>query len=216
MAYSPRGEQGIGVDESGSPYQYVRFYAERRVALFATLNLTGNSELGLEFEETSTCLKERRLYVSQDLETVFTSWGFSFSSFYEQRMKPTSRLDPRVRVSFGSPAGTGIAVSASYILDPVVLAGTLGLRYRMERPCNWLTLDVGAGFVANSHVSLIASGSLGVPLDTAGLPASSVSFQIRYSCDPRGERELALRLDLHLHGYAPWMRIDLALLGRGP
>jgi hypothetical protein len=97
-----------------------------------------------------------------------------------------------------------------------VLAGALGLRYARERPRDWLTLDVGVGFVANSRVSLVASGWLGVPLDTAGLPTSSISLQVRYSRDPRGQNVLAFRLNLHFRSPAPWMSVDLALLGQGP
>lgn len=215
IAYSPQGQEAMRLDETGIPCPYVRLHEERQLSLAVQWNLGETLKVGADLVQVSSSLKERLLYPAEETESIRTSAEVLLSSFVEQRIAPTSRLDPRIRVTFELPGSTCVSASASRIIDPTVLTASAGLQYAHERPRNWVFADLGVGLVANSRVSLIASGSLNVPLDTAGIPLASVGFCVRYAYDTN-LKEISLGLNLLLWGYLPRMRVSLSFHEQGP
>jgi len=215
IAYSPQGQEATRVDETGIPCPYVRLHEERQLSLAVQWNPGETLKVGVDLVQVSSSLKERLLYPTEERESIRTSAEILLSSFVEQRIAPTSQLDPRIRVTFDLPGSTSVSASASWIIDPTVLTASAGLQYAHERPREWFFVDLGAGLVANSRVSLIASGSLNVPLDTAGIPLASVGFRVRYTYD-MNQKEISLGLNLLLWGYLPRIRVSLSFHEQGP
>lgn len=107
-------------------------------------------------------------------------------------------------------------MAGSFLRDPMVLVGEVGLRAREEEPQGWLLLALGAGFVANAWISVSASGSLAVPLLGVGVPVTSLGLRLRYALDPRGKGEIGVRTGLTLRGGQAWASLDVEWARRGP
>ena len=215
-AYYPQGMEGAGFDEDGEYFTFVRFSGERRLSLSASWSFNRCHKLGMSLVERTTTLRERRWFAAGEWEAISVVTGLAYSSYYEHRIAPDSVLDPRVRVSYEFPEAFGLAASVSCILDPVVLAGTLELVHRPERPLNWLNLSLSAGLVANSRVTFATSAGLSVPVHDTGLPSASVTLRTRYSLDPGEGLELSLQVSLLMQGQSSWMGVTLSVQGRGP
>lgn len=109
---------------------------------------------------------------------------------------PENPRDPRVSLAFGHPWKASLTVAGSLLRDPMVLVGAIGLRTQAEEPQAWITLELGAGFVANAWISVSASGSLTVPILGVGIPVTSFGVRVRYALDPRGKGEVGVRAGL--------------------
>lgn len=215
-AYYPRGVEGAGFDEYIQYFTFVRFIGERQLELSSCLSFNRRHKVGIAIGGRAITLRERRKYASHTWEETSTVFDFAQSSYYEYRIDPVSRFDPRVRISYEFPEGIGLAASASCVLDPIVLAGMLGLSTRQERPYNWVDLSLSAGLVANARVSFVASGAFSVPIHDTALPAAVVSLHTRYSLDPAKGLELSLQVSLRMQGQTAWVGIELAVEGRDP
>jgi len=216
-AYYPQGMEGAGFNEYGEYFTFVRFSAERQLSLSVSWSFNRCHKLGMSLVERATTLRERRWFATDEWEAISVVTGLTYSSYYEHRIAPGSEFDPRVRISSHEfPDAFGLGVSASRILDPVVLAGMLELVHRPERPLNWLNLSLSAGLVANSRVTFATSAGLSVPVHDTGLPSASVALRTRYSLGPGEGLELSLQVSLLIQGQSSWMGVTLSIQGRGP
>lgn len=163
-----------------------------------------------------TSLHERRQFASSESEETSTTSTNSYSSYYEHRIAPGSALDPRLRFSYRFPSELGFAVSVSRIADPVVLAAMAGLVTQHERPHNWADVSLSAGLVANSKMTLTASGGLTVPIEDAGLPSASVGLGARYSRGSGQGLHLSVQVALHIQGQSSWIAPSVSIRGRHP
>jgi hypothetical protein len=216
LAHYPQGMAGAGFDESGQYFTFVRFSSQWECSISASWRFDRCHKLGMSLLQRTTTIHERHEYATTEWEGTSISKDHSYSGYYEYRMAPGSQFDPRIRISQEFPNGVGLAASASCVLDPVVLAGMIGLLHRQERPFRWADVSLSAGFVANSRVSFTASCGIGVPVHDAGLPSASAGFCARYSLKPGEGLELALRASLHVQGRSTWMGITLSIRGRDP
>jgi len=216
LAYHPQGSTGLGCDELGRYFTFVRFSSHWQSNVSASWSFQPCHKLGMTLGQSTTTLHERRLYELTESEETSTTKGFSYSSYYERRIAPGSPLDPRLRLSYRAPSGFGLAASASRVVDPVVLAGMVGLVHQHERPFNWVDVSLSAGLVANSRVSLTASGVLAVPVRDAGLPSASMGLCARYSLAASGGLQLSVQTTLHMRGQSSWIASSLSIRGRHP
>ena len=216
LAYHPQGSTGVGYDNLGQFYTFVRFSSKWQSSVSMSWSFSPCHKLGTTLTQSITTVYERRWYVAGEWDGSSSTEAFTYSSYYEYRMSPDSQLDPRIRLSHQYPHAFGVAASASCILDPVVLAGMIGIAYRRERPHQWVDVSLNAGLVANSRVTFTASGGLTVPVNDAGLPSASAGFCARYALEPGGSLELALRTSLHVQGESTWAGITISIRGRDP
>lgn len=163
----------FGVDAFGQPYQFTILSHEWRVSLTGTVHFGGGWKTGIEIAQSATAVDEVRRYPWGEERLASTERGMAYSAFQEWRIDPKNPWDPRVSMSLGHPWKGGIGAAASFLRDPMVLVGEIGLRSQQEEPHAWLTLALGAGFVANAWISLSTSGSLAVPVLGVGVPVTS-------------------------------------------
>jgi hypothetical protein len=216
LGYVPSGQDGFDVDDSGQPYSYTRFSQQRHVGVSGTLVLAGGWKLGLDLANVSTTTEELRKYFDQEAEVGFTRNDSSYSVSYEYRLDEKNIWDPRISLSLGYPWRGGIEVSASLIRDPTVLAGSVSMLSQAEEPRNWLLFSLGAGFVANSLISLSASASVMIPTHRVGLPITTVSLRATYSLDSQNKREAAVHTTLNIQGEVPQLMIEAKMSWNGP
>ncbi|MCR4392514.1 MAG: hypothetical protein NUV94_07115 [Candidatus Acetothermia bacterium] len=216
LGYTPSGREGLAVDTFGQPYAYTLFSQEWRLTLAGTIHFGGGWKTGLDLSESTTTVEELRRYPGGEERLSRTHRSVTYSAFQEWRMDPKNPWDPRVSLSFGYPWKAGVAAAASLLRDPMVLVGEIGVRSQEEEPQGWLTLGLGAGFVANAWISVSASGSLAVPVLGVGVPVTSLGVRLRYALDPRGKGEIGVRAALTLRGEQAWVSLDVEWAGRGP
>lgn len=204
LSYIPQGSEGFAVDEYGRFFAYTLFFEDRGLSLSGTLRLGERLRVGLGLTHNQWSMQKRRDYGVEDYEVITSTGGDLFTSEYQ--LHQGSFLDPRLNFSFGSSA-SGFEVSASLLHDPVVLAGAVGYVFTSGYPRQWLTMSLGAGFIANRWISFTMG---------AGLPAASLSLRTRYSLDVEGRQELWVRTSVSLRGEVVWMGLEIGLAGRGP
>ena len=216
LGYTPSGREGFGVDGLGQPYTYTLLSQEWRLSLTGTVNFGGGWKTGVEISQSTTTVDELRRYPWGEERLSTTRRGMAYAVRQEWRMDPKNPWDPRVSISLGHPWKAGVVAAASLLRDPMVLVGEIGLRSQEEEPHGWLTLAVGAGFVANAWISISTSGSLAVPVLGVGVPVSSLGVRLRYALDPKGRGEIGVRAALTLRGDRAWVSLDAEWTGRGP
>ena len=216
LGYTPSGREGFAVDAFGQPYAYTLLSQEWRLTLVGTIHFGGGWKTGIEISQSITTVDELRRYPWDEERLSTTHRGMAYSVFQEWRMDPKNPWDPRVSMSLGHPWKARVAAAASLLRDPMVLVGEIGLRSQQEEPQAWLTLALGAGFVANAWISLSTSGSLAVPVLGVGVPMTSLGVRLRYSLDPKGKGEVGARATLSLHRDRAWVSLDVEWTGRGP
>lgn len=216
LGYTPAGQEGLGVDGLGRPYAYTRFTQEWRLTLSGTVSLGSWLKAGLELADITTTVEEARSYPFGEERTTSVHRAFAYSASYEWRLDPKSPWDPRASLSFGYPWQAGITAQASLLRDPVVLVGDVGLRSQAEEPQGWLSLALGAGFVANAWITLSTSASWAIPMDGVGVPATTLGLRVRYGLDPEGKKEVGVRVTLSVRGDRTWLALEVEAAGRGP
>ena len=140
LGYTPSGREGFGGDAFGQPYRFTILSHEWRLSLTKTVHFGGGWKTGIEIAQSTIAVDELRRY----------PWGEAYSAFQEWRIDPKSLWDPRASMSLGHPWEAGVAVAASFLRDPIVLVGEIGLRTQEEGPHAWLILAlsllVGGGW----------------------------------------------------------------------
>ncbi|MCD5408656.1 hypothetical protein LR090_05490 [Candidatus Bipolaricaulota bacterium] len=215
LGYTPYGASGIGVDEHGAPYEFIRLAHEFRFLLSGTVQISPELKMGVELVDISTAVEEKRTYLHGTEELSFTKEALGYSVFWEWRMDPRSPWDPRVSLSFGEPWRSGIKASASLLRDPVVLVGELGLHSREEEPPSWFTVALATGFVANAWIRLGVSTGLAVPISGAGLPRGSVGIRMIYALDAKETGAIEVRVSMTT-GEETWLSLEVSGRWQGP
>ncbi|MGY4707744.1 hypothetical protein ACVNPS_08380 [Candidatus Bipolaricaulota sp. J31] len=215
LGYTPYGASGVGVDEHGVPYEFIRLAHEFRFLLSGTVQISPGLKMGVELVDISTAVEEKRIYPHGTEALNFAQEALGYSVFWEWRMDPQSPWDPRVSLSFGEPWRSGIKASASLLRDPVVLVGELGFRNQEEEPHTWFTVALGTGFVANAWIRLGVSTGLAVPISGAGLPRGSVGIRMIYALDPEEKGAIEVRVGMTM-GEATWLSLEVSGRWRGP
>lgn len=216
LGYTPSGREGFGVDAFGQPYGFTLLSHEWRLSLTGTVHFGEGWKTGIAVSQSTTTQDEVRRYPWGEERLSSSERGMAYSVFQEWRIDPKNPWDPRVSMSLGHPWKGGIGVAASFLRDPMVLVGEVGLRSQEEEPHAWFTLGLGAGFVANAWISVSTSGSLAVPVLGVGVPVTSLGVRLRYALDPRGKGELGVRATLSLRGDRAWVSLEAEWTGRGP
>lgn len=216
LGYAPSGREGFAVDALGQPYAFTLLSHEWRLSLTGAVHFGGGWKTGVEISQSTTITDELRRYPWGEERLSSTQRGMAYSVFQEWRVDPKNPWDPRVSVSLGYPWKAGVSAAASLLRDPMVLVGEIGLRSQEAEPQAWLTLALGAGFVANAWISASTSGSLAVPVLGVGVPVTSLVVRLRYALDPKGKGEVGVRAALNLRGDRAWVSLDVEWAGRGP
>ncbi len=172
--------------------------------------------MGLSASDLSTIDKETRKYADHTTDLNSTQHDFAYSISSEYRLDSKSAWDPRISISLGSPWEGEIGVSASLLRDPVVLVGRVSMLTQAEEPRNWLSLALGAGFVANAWINLSASASVMIPTRGVGLPTTTIGIRVLYSLDPESKREVGVRVTLSMQGQTPRLTFEAEASWRGP
>lgn len=215
LSYIPQGREGFAGDAHGRLFAYTLFSEDRSLSLSGTLQIAERLRVGLELTHSQWSVQEKRDYGLEDYEVITSAGGdFSFTLTSKHQLYPGSFLDPRLSLSFGSPT-SGFEVSASLLLDPVVLVGAIGYTFTSGSPQQWMTVSFGAGFIANRWVSFTMTASYTVPVDGVGLPTASFSLRTRYFLDVEKQQELWARTSISLRGETVWMGLEIGLAGRG-
>ena len=215
LGYTPYGTSGVGVNEHGAPYDFVRLAHELRLLLSGTVQMSSGLKVGVELVDITTTVEEKRTYLHGTEKLSFTQETPGYSVFYEWRMDPQSPWDPRVSFSFGDPWRTSIKASASLLRDPVVLVGELGVQSREDEPHSWFTAALATGFVANSWIRLSVSASLAVPISGADFPLESVGMRMGYAFDPEEKRLVEVHVGMTMSKLT-WLSLEVCERWRGP
>lgn len=216
LGYTPSGLEGFAVNALGHPYTYTLFSQEWQLTLAGTIHFGGGWKAGLEISESTMTVDEIRRYPWGEERLSTRERKVAYALLQEWRMDPKNPWDPRVSLMFGYPWKAGVTATASLLRDPMVLVGEIGLRSQEEEPQAWLTLALGAGFVANAWISLSTSMSLAVPVIGVGVPATTLGLRLRYALDPRGKTEVGVRVTLSLRGNRTWLGLAVEAAGRRP
>ncbi|MCX7750883.1 MAG: hypothetical protein N2320_05035 [Candidatus Bipolaricaulota bacterium] len=216
LGYTPSGREGFGVNALGQPYSFTRLSHEWRLSLTGTVHFGGGWKTGIEVAQVTSHVHELQRYPWGEERLTSTERTMAYSTFQEWRLDPNNPWDPRVSLSLGHPWKGGVSVAGSFLRDPMVLVGEIGLRAQEAEPQGWLTLALGAGFVANAWISVSASGSVAVPVLGVGVPLASLGVRLRYARDPRGKGEVGVRASLVLRGDRAWISLEGEWAGRGP
>jgi len=186
-SFSSAGESWSGIDLWGDPYTAVQTVDHRRLTLSGSMCLVDWIRLGaaLTMDEVRTAtLLESNALIS---DRLCSEEATSFSIHTEFIGDSGSRFDPRARLSLGSVRTEqeadrigmwfGVAGSASYILDPVVLAATLDWSLASEEPHQWLSISISVGLVANSRITLSMETSTSHAVSAIAVPSSTVALR---------------------------------------
>ena len=213
-SYSPQGRSGSAIDMSGEIYNYTALIEETSLGVTGIAGLSMSSRVGFLLTSSSWKLSEERLYATGPQVTSSSGSHLSSCVFFEQRLLPNHPLDPRIRVSFTNPGLSGISISASYILDPVVLAGKVDFLGSARSPTNWISVTWSVGFAANARLSLVAIGYLGVPINGLDVPSTSIGLRARIAQDHQRQREMDVEFAWVMIGETPHVMIELCLRRR--
>ncbi len=216
LSYTPTGASGFGVDEYGQPYSYTRFSQDWQLGVSGTFVLGAGWKMEFSASDSSTIDKETREYADHTTDLNSTRHDFSYSISSEYRMDPKSAWDPRISISLGSPWEGEIGVSVSLLRDPVVLVGQVSILTQAEEPHNWLSLALGAGFVANAWINLSASASVTIPTRGVGLPTTTIDLRALYGLDSESKKEIGMRITLSVQGQTPRLTFEAETSWRGP
>jgi hypothetical protein len=216
LGYTPTGESGFGVDEFGQPYSYIRFSQGWRLGISGTFVLGAGWKMGFSVADLRTIDKETRKYSDHDSDLNSVHHDFAYSMSYEYRIDPKSTWDPRISFSFGHPWQGEVGATASLLRDPVVLVGRVSMLTQADEPHNWLSLTLGAGFVANAWIDLSASVGATIPTSGVGIPITTIGLRVRYSLDSESKKEVGGRITLSVQGQAPRLTFEAEASWRGP
>lgn len=213
-SYSPQGRKGTAIEINGDCYDYTALLEETILELSGSARLGASSRIGLSLNRTLWDLKEERAYATERRITSSSGQHFGSSLFVSQRLLPNHALDPYLTLTLANPGPSGISISASYILDPVVLVGRLDLLTSSKSETHWLAVAGSIGFVANARLSLVATGSLNVPVDSVGLPSASFGLKAAIAREQQRVHELDVQFLSILVGEIARIRIDLCIRRR--
>ncbi len=215
FGYTPYVISGLEVDDLGIPYEYLRLAHEFRLVLGGDVKLLSDVKAGVEVASVNSVIEEKRFYPHEIIDLSYTREKLAYAAYWEWRLDSESPWDPRVSLSFGDPWHTKLAVSASFIRDPVVLAAEAGFQSREEEPKRWFSLGLGCGFVANPWIRFAFAASLAVPISGVGFPQLNMDFRLIYTFDPEERRAVGVNVGVSL-GEQAWLSLEAWMRGRGP
>lgn len=206
-SFSCGGESWAGVDRWGVAYAAVQTIERRGLTVSGTVCLDEHVRLGaaLNVDRIDSCV---RIETDDSLsDERSTEQGTSFSIDAAFSGDGGHPFDPRVWLTLAS-FGTawehhtpgmlfGIAGSVSYILDPVVFAGTLDWNLTSEPPNQRLSTTFSVGLVANSRVTMILAATLRRAIGAIAVPSSTIAFLtcVSLASDRSGRIELRISFD---------------------
>jgi hypothetical protein len=133
----------------------------------------------------------------------------------EYRFAPQAVLDPRLSMGVSYPWGLNVQTSATLLKDPVILLGSLAYNRSLENSEDGISFGIGAGFIANEHISFSATASHFVPLEEASFSTTSISFRTGYNLDQSGSSELGFKTTLSVNSRETRVGFSLEYGGRG-
>ena len=212
LGYSASGLEGFGIDESGSAYAYVLLTQNWTLSASAAIDLSSTMGVGASLTLQREDTAERRQYANQETNTSSSGRSMACRVWQQFRLDAANEFDPRLTIAAGYPASGGFLISGSLLRDPVILTAQVGLQGSQTLPAVWLTLSLGVGFIANSRIQITGFMGADIPTDAAGLPTSSMGFEVRYKTDSAG-RATAVRASLVLRGERPSLVAEVELSG---
>ena len=221
--FSSAGEAWSGVDLWGDPYTAVQTIDRRRLTMAASVCLDEYARFGaaLNLEQVQTAiLMEANTSSSEERRS---DRAVSFSIHAEFIGDSGSQFDPRVRLSLGSSRTQqcgdclgmwfGIAGSASYILDPMVFAGTLDWSLSNRSPSQWLAVSISVGLVANSRVTIALEASLSHAVAAVAIPTSTITMRTSVSLTADRSRRIEMSVAIHPGSQGQTMAIGFGIRG---
>jgi len=182
-AYFPHGREGAGIDVHGNYFTYTRFTGETQLSLSGSWKFIPCVTVGVAVSDCVVEIREHRTYDTGKSEETIVSSQVALASSSEFRLAPGTQLDPRIKIKHSTPDVTEVAASLGYVLDPVVIGGMLGIRMSARDPSTYLNLAISAALVANSRLSVAASGQWSIPVGVSGLPTSTIRIHLQCSLD---------------------------------
>jgi hypothetical protein len=216
---------GIGYSPSGTERDFVDFFGEpaRLTLIENSLNLSFSG--GYSFNKNLSIYanvipslflrEETQQFINESITTRRTETDITGSLALEYRFAPQAVLDPRLSVAVSYPLGINVQTSATLLKDPVVLLGSLGYSKSFEFEEDSIAFGIGAGFIANEHINFSATASHSIPLETASLSTTSLSFRTGYNLDQKGGSELGFKTTLSVRGEDTRVGFSLEYGGRG-
>ena len=225
-SFSSAGESWSGLDLWGVPSTAVQTVDSRGVTMAGSVCVDPRIRLGatLSVDRLRTSLRtESGGSVS---EQRYSEQGTVFSTFVEFTGDSANLFDLRVRMTLASCGrsqenerlGTmfGIAGSASYILDPVVFAGTLDWSLSSKAPNQRLTASMSVGLVANSRITMAVEASRSRAIACIAVPRSTITMRTSVALAADRSRHLDLSATLHPGDDARTMTIGVGIRGTTP
>ncbi len=225
-SFSSAGESWSGFDLWGVPYMAVQTVDSRGVTMAGSVCVDPRVRVGADLSVDRLRTSLRMESGGSVSEQRYSEQGMVFSTFVEFTGDSANLFDPRVRMTLASygrsqeneRSGTmfGIAGSASYILDPVVFAGTLDWGLSSKAPNQRLTASISVGLVANSRITMAVEASRSRAIACIAVPRSTMTMRTSIALEADRSKYLDLSVTLHPGDDARTMTIGVGVRGTAP
>jgi hypothetical protein len=169
-------------------------------ALNLAINYRVNQEIGISGAIAGVFELGRVVYSLEDqISTDFSGFG-NINLAY--RLEPDGIYDPTLLVNLGYPWSAGIAISAQFIRDPLLLVGSFGIAKTLEVPGFWVIGGVSVSFIANERLTLSSQINSRIPFGGTSLPSLSLALRIAYLLNVDQLSEIGLRFTLSVRNDA--------------
>ena len=192
LSYFPGGDSTLLIDEAGEDVFITEVFQDFGLSFGGSYSL--NSDLSFS-ASLSPSFSLSTVEVADGVDETVTSEaafdiGGAVAATYS--FARDSDLDPAASLSLSYPFAASIDLSASFIRDPIVVGGFVGVTKPFDAPGADLLLGSSVGFVANESIDLRFGNSVSVPVGVVSPAAWSLSLRVGYALNPEGSREVGL------------------------
>lgn len=194
LSYIPYGEEGLTVSEHG-PALFTRVRHHVTAPLSLSYSVSPSSSITMTLTPS---LAYSILGVSADsvrTRATETSSGVTGAIAIRHRLSPGHALDPTITLSLELPArATHLALSGSWLRDPVVLTGSLSYSHHGQTGSRRIGLNLGTGLFLNDKIRFKATAQQSTRIDDVALSRWGFSLGVVYALDTRGSRDVYVGL----------------------
>lgn len=215
IGYNPSGIEREFIDFLGDPARLTVIDNNLNLSFSGSYSFNKNLSIYSNVAPSLFIREEKQQFINESITNRTTETDITGSLALEYRFAPQAVLDPRLSVGVSYPFGMNVQTSATLLKDPVVLLGSVGYSKSFEFDEDSISLGIGAGFIANEHINFSATANHSIPLETASLSTTSLSFRTGYNLDQKGASELGLKTTLSIRGEDTRIGFSLEYGGRG-
>lgn len=200
LSYFPSGDSALAVGESGQDVLITEVFNNFGISFGGSYSLSPDLSLSASLSPSFS------LNTVEVADSEVQNASSEFSADIGSAVAVTyafardSVLDPVVSLSLSYPFAGSVDLSASFIRDPIVIGGFVGVAKPFDASGADLFLGSSVGFVANESIDLRFGNSLSVPVGVVSPVAWSLNFRMGYALNPEGTREVGLTSYFNVSG----------------